>query len=76
MMYNFVLICLVQIVENATKLIEITSWLADDKNNYHRAPAFFENVGYFSDWIKDGIRTLLKGIVTENSTDQDNIVFL
>lgn len=60
----------VQIVDNVRRLIGITSWLADDNINCNTAPAVFENVGYFSQWIKDGIRILLKGKVV----DHENVV--
>lgn len=64
----------VQIVENVTKLIGITSWVADDNINCDTEPAIFENVGYFSDWIKDGMRMLMKGNITGNLTDLENII--
>lgn len=64
----------VQIVDNVKKLIGVASWLADDNINCDTSPAVFENVGYFSGWIKDGIRVLMKENVTEQFTDHENIV--
>lgn len=66
---------IVQTSGNVTKLIGITSWLADDNINCDTAPAVFERVGYFSTWIKDGIKSLLQENATENPDDKDNIVF-
>lgn len=65
-----------QKVDNVTKLIGIVSWVADDNINCNSAPAVFENVGYFSEWIKDGIRALLKINVTESQYDNENKVHL
>lgn len=68
---------LVQTVDNVTMLIGITSWLADDNINCDTAPTVFENVGHFSDWIKDGMRILLEEngkSVTENPVDNENMV--
>lgn len=65
---------IVQKVDNVTKLIGVTSWLADDNIDCNTGPAVFENVGYFSKWIKEGIRALMKGNVTENLDDSENVV--
>ncbi len=50
---------LVQKVDNVTKLIGIVSWGADDNLSCDNEPAVYENVGYFSQWINDGIRDLM-----------------
>lgn len=67
---------IVQKVDNVTKLIGIVSWLADDNINCDRAPAVFESVGYFSKWIKEGIRILMKVNVTESQEDNENVVHM
>lgn len=67
---------IVQKVDNVTKLIGITSWLADDNINCDTGPAVFENVGYFSTWIKDGIRVLLKGNSSKNADVSENAMHL
>lgn len=64
----------VQIVGNSTKLIGIVSWLADDKINCDTAPAVFENVGYFSEWIKNGMKNLLTANIPDNLTK--NLAFI
>lgn len=65
---------MVQTVGDVTKLIGIGSWIADDHINCDTAPAIFENIGYFSEWIKNGIRALLKERVSENIVDQENLM--
>lgn len=58
-----------QKVQNVTKLVGITAWLADDNINCNTTPAVFVNVGFFSDWIAEGIANGLK-----HEDDDANIV--
>lgn len=47
---------------NVTKLVGIMSRGADDKIDCNKAPSMAVDVGYFFEWIKDGINILLDRI--------------
>lgn len=65
-----------QVIGNVTKLIGIVSWTPDHNIDCNTGPSTFVNVGYFADWINDGIRMLMKENVTESMEvgDDENLV--
>lgn len=49
---------LIQVQNKVAKVVGVASWVADDIYGCNTPPAVALNVGYFSDWLQKGLKSL------------------